>query len=108
MISAHCPICANQIEEVSPKAALLWIELVTILRNPSDIIVTRKPLGRNKHFKILEELGYVLTHENRNNFLIKVNGGDYDKECVFFCIDETCHGCSFEGHEDDNEAEEMY
>lgn len=77
-----CDLCFEKIGKKSPKAARLWLDLCDLHEYYKGVFSIAK--FTNPELKQLENLGFLVTHENEHNLLVKMEGY-HASPCVYFC-----------------------
>lgn len=83
-----CDLCFESIAKLSPKSARLWLELCDLFVLYQGIFGFAK--SANAEVKVLENMGYLVTHENEYQLLVKMIGY-HPSPCFYFCKGD-CNG----------------
>ena len=95
-----CPNCYETIDRHDSQTAYIWAQLCGYSIATNSFLKFKINHDVNGELKLLEELGFVDSHETLDELLIRVNGCFIDEELSYcFCIDDN-------GHEDDEDDEE--
>lgn len=87
--SSCCAECFDTIARKSTTAARLWMDLCEIqVETPSPFWLI---METERHLRMLEIMGYVVTTDTPLVTYIKVNGRVYDEDGVCFCT-QGSHG----------------
>lgn len=87
-----CKHCCDELEDISVDTLRLWVVFCHRAIVHGNIFPTINFFERE--LKDLEELGYVVSHEEDLDFLllIRVNGYHYNEDTGhFFCLDSFSH-----------------
>ena len=87
-----CAICYEIIASENEKTAELWIDLCGHSIRQGNRLRFRTEYAFNDELQILEDYGFVITHETDKELWLKMNGCLLDDSYTpCFCLDQENH-----------------
>lgn len=80
-----CDNCFEKIGKLSGRAARLWTDICKFYPKYGLLRVPSKKNPIIKDLLLLEQLGFLVTHETRDDLIVKMSGY-HTSQCNYFCI----------------------